>query len=85
MGMQCPQSRLAQCEGATKAVVYASTTTSRCIIKSYSKHWHHSSYRCSKQQKSCYWDCLADLYQGKTTTTERMLYYSGHTRRIGGR
>ena len=22
-------------------------------------------------------------YKGKTTTTERMLYYSGHTRRIG--
>ena len=22
--------------------------------------------------------------QGKTTTTERMLYYSGYTRRIGG-
>jgi translation elongation factor EF-G len=27
----------------------------------------------------------ADQYQGKTTTTERMLYYSGYTRRIGGR
>ena len=24
-------------------------------------------------------------WQGKTTTTERMLYYSGFTRRIGGR
>ena len=23
------------------------------------------------------------IVQGKTTTTERMLYYSGHTRRIG--
>ena len=23
--------------------------------------------------------------KGKTTTTERMLYYSGHTRRIGSR
>ena len=27
----------------------------------------------------------ADIVQGKTTTTERMLYYSGHTRRIGSK
>lgn len=27
---------------------------------------------------------LLNSKQGKTTTTERMLYYSGYTRRIGG-
>lgn len=26
-----------------------------------------------------------DEWKGKTTTTERMLYYSGYTRRIGSR
>ncbi len=28
---------------------------------------------------------VADILKGKTTTTERMLYYSGHTRRIGSK
>lgn len=27
--------------------------------------------------------CYTDTIKGKTTTTERMLYYSGHTRRLG--
>jgi len=28
---------------------------------------------------------VADILKGKTTTTERMLYYSGHTSRIGSK
>lgn len=31
------------------------------------------------------WETGTDSGQGKTTTTERMLYYSGFTRRIGGK
>lgn len=34
---------------------------------------------------SCCRDKTTDVWKGKTTTTERMLYYSGYTRRIGSR
>lgn len=81
MDAVCPSSRTAQCEDSSAVAVDPGTPT-RSTFKSNPQHWHHCPHRCGTCMTDCIKWRLTDP-QGKTTTTERMLYYSGVTRRIG--
>ena len=67
-------SRLYATKQSQDVVIEVSRTRNIGIIA------HIDAVGCCYLRKMC---ILLIIPQGKTTTTERMLYYSGHTRRIG--